>query len=31
VLYERFGFEALGVIQAGTSPPMWPMLRKPRG
>jgi ribosomal protein S18 acetylase RimI-like enzyme len=29
-LYERHGFEALGVIQAGSSPPMWPMLRKPR-
>lgn len=28
-LYERHGFEALGVIQAGTSPPMWPMQRKP--
>ena len=29
-LYERHGFEAIGVIQAGGSPPMWPMLRKPR-
>lgn len=29
-LYERHGFEALGVIEAGSSPPMWPMLRKPR-
>jgi ribosomal protein S18 acetylase RimI-like enzyme len=29
-LYERHGFEELGVIQAGSSPPMWPMLRKPR-
>jgi len=29
-LYERFGFEELGVIQAGASPPMWPMLRTPR-
>ena len=28
-LYERHGFEVLGVIQAGGSPPMWPMLRKP--
>jgi GNAT superfamily N-acetyltransferase len=28
-LYERHGFEELGVIQAGGSPPMWPMLRKP--
>ncbi|MGH3870832.1 MAG: GNAT family N-acetyltransferase [Pseudonocardiaceae bacterium] len=29
-LYERHGFEAIGVIQAGSSPPMWPMLRTPR-
>ncbi len=29
-LYERHGFEELGVIQAGSSPPMWPMQRKPR-
>jgi ribosomal protein S18 acetylase RimI-like enzyme len=29
-LYEAHGFEELGVIQAGASPPMWPMLRKPR-
>lgn len=29
-LYERHGFETLGVIQADTSPPMWPMLRQPR-
>ena len=29
-LYERHGFEAVGVIQAGNSPPMWPMQRKPR-
>jgi GNAT superfamily N-acetyltransferase len=29
-LYERHGFEALGEIQTGDSPPMWPMLRKPR-
>jgi GNAT superfamily N-acetyltransferase len=29
-LYERHGFEAIGEIQAGKSPPMWPMLRKPR-
>lgn len=28
-LYERHGFEELGVIQAGSSPPMWPMQRKP--
>jgi GNAT superfamily N-acetyltransferase len=26
-LYERHGFEAIGVIQHGSSPPMWPMLR----
>lgn len=30
LLYERHGFEELGVIQMGSSPPMWPMLRKPR-
>lgn len=30
VLYERHGFQALGAIQAGSSPPMWPMLRNPR-
>jgi GNAT superfamily N-acetyltransferase len=29
-LYERHGFEELGAIQAGSSPPMWPMQRKPR-
>jgi len=29
-LYERHGFEATGEIQAGDSPPLWPMLRKPR-
>ena len=29
-LYERHGFEEIGVIQYGSSPPMWPMLRKPR-
>jgi GNAT superfamily N-acetyltransferase len=29
-LYERHGFESLGEIQAADSPPMWPMLRKPR-
>lgn len=26
-LYERHGFDVIGVIQAGGSPPMWPMLR----
>ena len=29
-LYERHGFKALGQIQVGSSPPMVPMLRKPR-
>jgi ribosomal protein S18 acetylase RimI-like enzyme len=29
-LYERHGFEEVGVIQAGSSPPMWPMRRTPR-
>ena len=29
-LYERYGFEALGTIQVGTSPPIRPMLRKPK-
>ncbi len=29
-LYERHGFEATGVIQSGSSPPLWPMLHKPR-
>jgi GNAT superfamily N-acetyltransferase len=29
-LYQRHGFEALGVIQAGSGPPITPMLRKPR-
>jgi GNAT superfamily N-acetyltransferase len=29
-LYERHGFEATGEIQFADSPPMWPMLRKPR-
>ena len=29
-LYRRHGFEPLGVIQAGTSPPLTPMLRRPR-
>lgn len=28
--YERHGFELLGTIQVGTSPPIFPMLRKPR-
>ena len=29
-LYERHGFEEIGVIQAGSSPPMWPMVRPAR-
>jgi ribosomal protein S18 acetylase RimI-like enzyme len=29
-LYERHGFELLGTIQVGASPPIYPMLRKPR-
>jgi GNAT superfamily N-acetyltransferase len=29
-LYERHGFEALGTIQVGTSPPLVPMVRRPR-
>jgi ribosomal protein S18 acetylase RimI-like enzyme len=29
-LYQRHGFEVLGTIQAGTSPPVTPMLRHPR-
>ena len=29
-LYERHGFERLGVIKVGSCPPVHPMLRKPR-
>ena len=29
-LYRRHGFEALGEIQVGSSPPLVPMLRRPR-
>jgi ribosomal protein S18 acetylase RimI-like enzyme len=29
-LYERHGFEVLGTIQEGSSPTIYPMLRKPR-
>jgi ribosomal protein S18 acetylase RimI-like enzyme len=29
-LYERHGFEVLGTIQVGDSPPLFPMLRTPR-
>jgi GNAT superfamily N-acetyltransferase len=28
--YERHGFELLGTIQTGTSPPIFPMHRRPR-
>lgn len=28
-LYERFGFEEVGVIQAGSSPQVWAMMRHP--
>ncbi len=29
-LYERHGFEAVGEIRVGSSPPLTPMLREPR-
>jgi ribosomal protein S18 acetylase RimI-like enzyme len=29
-LYERAGFELIGTIQAGMSPPLYPMVRTPR-
>jgi GNAT superfamily N-acetyltransferase len=29
-LYQRHGFELLGTIQVGSSPPVSPMLRRPR-
>ena len=29
-LYQRHGFEIMGSIQAGSSPPLVPMLRRPR-
>jgi GNAT superfamily N-acetyltransferase len=29
-LYRRHGFEALGTVQVATSPPIVPMLRRPR-
>jgi GNAT superfamily N-acetyltransferase len=29
-LYERHGFEPLGTVQVGSSPPITPMLRRPR-
>lgn len=28
--YRRHGFELLGTIQVGSSPPLFPMMRKPR-
>jgi ribosomal protein S18 acetylase RimI-like enzyme len=28
-LYERFGFKEIGVIQTGTSPQVWAMMRQP--
>jgi GNAT superfamily N-acetyltransferase len=28
-LYARHGYDVVGIIQAGTSPPMWAMLREP--
>ena len=30
-LYERHGFELLGTIQTASSPPLFPMFRRPRG
>jgi ribosomal protein S18 acetylase RimI-like enzyme len=29
-LYQRHGFELVGMIQVGSSPPLFPMIRKPR-
>jgi len=29
-LYERHGFEVMGTLQVGSSPPIYPMLRKAR-
>jgi ribosomal protein S18 acetylase RimI-like enzyme len=29
-LYERHGFELIGTIQVGSSPPLFPMLRRPQ-
>ena len=29
-LYQRYGFELIGEIQAGSSPPLFPMVREPR-
>ena len=30
-LYQRHGFEMIGTIQVGSSPPLIPMMRTPRG
>ena len=30
-LYQRFGFEVMGVVQPGDFPPIYPMLRPARG
>jgi len=29
-LYQRHGFEVLGMIQSDGTPPIFPMLRRPR-
>jgi hypothetical protein len=29
-LYQRHGFQVTGTIQEGSSPPLFPMVRKPR-
>jgi ribosomal protein S18 acetylase RimI-like enzyme len=29
-LYQRHGFELVGAIQVGSSPPLFPMVRKPQ-
>jgi ribosomal protein S18 acetylase RimI-like enzyme len=29
-LYQRYGFEVLGTVQVGASPPLFPMLRRAR-
>lgn len=29
-LYQRHGFEVVGTIQVGDSPPLYPMIRRPR-
>ncbi|NJS42172.1 GNAT family N-acetyltransferase, partial [Candidatus Gracilibacteria bacterium] len=30
LFYERHGFQAIGTIQAGKSPPIFPMVRQPQ-